>query len=107
MGFKVLGETGHFYYLGNGTFHALGEGTLYFLGFGPLILWESGIWGMRYNPLTLNYDLSFHKAFALFDDKLCKHLWCVVSKILVFKSFLFTKHRGAEPRFQQTNCKAL
>ena len=40
MGFKVFGETGHFFYLGNGTFHALGEGTLYFgkhpLGIGNL-----------------------------------------------------------------------
>ena len=61
---NVLGETGHFYYLGNGTFYSLGEGTLYSvgsgtfyplgmilssgnrdtypLGIGPLILWESG-----------------------------------------------------------------
>ena len=26
------GETGHFYYLGNGTFYPLGDGTLYSLG---------------------------------------------------------------------------
>ena len=61
---NVSGETGHFYYLGNGTFYSLGEGTLYSLGngtfyplgtilcsgnrdtyplgIGPLILWESG-----------------------------------------------------------------
>ena len=46
---NVSGETGHFYYLGNGTFYSLGEGTLYSLGngkfyplgIGTLILWES------------------------------------------------------------------
>ena len=31
---NVSGETGHFYYLGNGTFYSKGEGTLYSLGNG-------------------------------------------------------------------------
>ena len=45
---NVSGETGHFYYLGNGTFYSLGEGTLYSLGnrkFYPLgMILSSGNW---------------------------------------------------------------
>ena len=67
----ILGEMGHFYYLGSGTFYALGEGTLYSLGNGtfyplgtilssgnrttyPLgnILWESGIGESVFNLLS-------------------------------------------------------
>ena len=54
---NVSGETGHLYYLGNGT--------RYPLGFEPLILWENVIWGMRYTLTTISCHVLCGIGYAL------------------------------------------
>ena len=105
---NVSGETGHFYYLGNGTFYSLGEETLYSLGngtfyplgtilssgnretyplgFGPLILWASGHGKRDTYPLGIgNFGDEVQPMYIMYNFIHCPPQLCKSSCTIRFK----------------------